>query len=55
MSQEIEVFDQDEIDAIKSGELEGTVYSDGEAWANRVSLINFRNSKTQGEANVANA
>jgi hypothetical protein len=39
------VTDEAEIDAVKYGEIEGDVYSDGEVWADVVSLLQWREAQ----------
>lgn len=36
------VTDEKEIEAIRRGEIDGEVYSDGEAWAERAALRKYR-------------
>ncbi len=42
MSNYVEVFDEDEVTAVRNGEIEGDVYRDGECWADPQSLIQWR-------------
>jgi hypothetical protein len=44
------VTDEAEVDAVKYGEIEGDVYSDGEVWADVVSLLMWREAHIQREA-----
>lgn len=43
MSESIRITNPVEIVAIKAGEIEGEAYSDGECWADVLSLIRWRN------------
>lgn len=42
MSHSIQIFAQPEIDLVKSGDIDGAVYSDGQVWAEVVSLLWWR-------------
>jgi len=39
---EIQIFDEEEIAAVRSGELDGTVYKDGECYADVEALAKWR-------------
>jgi hypothetical protein len=39
------ITDEAEIDAVKYGEISGDVYSDGEVWADVVSLLQWREAQ----------
>ena len=40
--QEVQVFDEEEIAAVRSGDLDGIVYKDGECWADVKALAKWR-------------
>jgi hypothetical protein len=47
---ETQVFDEEEINAVRSGELDGTVYRDGDCWADVQALAKWRERAGGGEA-----
>jgi hypothetical protein len=48
MSESIQITNPAEIAAVKAGELEGEIYSDGEVFADAVALCNWRYGVIQG-------
>jgi hypothetical protein len=45
---EVQVFDEEEIAAVRSGELDGTVYKDGECFADVKALAKWREDAAMG-------